>query len=291
MKTLINSQRHTATERGIAGWTPLHYSARYGAEDVVKFLLSKGVGSEVDGKTTNQDTALHLAAEAGHGKIVRLLLDAKANPNAQDSRARTLEARCTSVDVQGMLAANSKSKSAGRTLSIPALQAQLNEYAHKVTQLTARNAILEKQAESATKEAAEIRDDMADKAPLKALLLTCSQFQDSSFPELPQIRSGRVSLRAALLANGYCAGNIIQVDDGSQQDMLQALVSMAKDQKCPAASTLLVYIGGHIHFDSLTKESLLVANDTARAHISSSALGLKTLAAELNRCNAKRKIM
>ena len=73
MKTLINSQRHTATERGIAGWTPLHYSARYGAEDVVKFLLSKGVGSEVDGKTTNQDTALHLAALAGHADAVRCL--------------------------------------------------------------------------------------------------------------------------------------------------------------------------------------------------------------------------
>jgi hypothetical protein len=39
---------------------------------------------------------------------------------------------------------------------------------------------------------------------------------------------------------------------------------------CPASSTLLIYIGSHVHFDALTKQSFLVANDTSRTQVSSS---------------------
>jgi ankyrin repeat protein len=176
VKTLINTQRHSASERGVSGWTPLHFAARYGAEDVVRLLLTNGVDAEVEAKTVNQDTPLHLAAEAGHDKVVRLLLEAKANPHAQDSRNRTPEARCKSAEVQGLLAAHSKSKGPGpeQGLSVPALQAALNEATNKLQQLTARNSVLEQHAATAGKEAAAMLQDMADKAPLKALLLTCA---------------------------------------------------------------------------------------------------------------------
>ena len=131
----------------------------------------------------------------------------------------------------------------------------------------------------------------AEKAPLKALLLTCASFTDASFHRLPQVEAASSKLRSTLVANGYLEGNIVSADNATQQDMLQALVNVSKEQVCPASSTLLVYIGGHTHFDSLTKESYLVAHDSARASISTTALSMKTLAQELARSPAKRKIV
>ena len=179
---LISSQRYTANERGVAGWTPLHFSARYGADAVVTFLLSKGVNAELEAKTVNQDTPLHLAAEAGHVKIVRMLLDARADPNAQDSRSRTPEVRCTSPEVQAVLAANTKVKSKAPTLSISALQAALQEATNKVQQLAAHNVALEQQASEAAKEAAEIRTGMAGTPAHPVRMSVCTRFTSSTAP-------------------------------------------------------------------------------------------------------------
>ena len=48
----------------------------------------------------------------------------------------------------------------------------------------------------------------------------------------------------------------------------QTVAKMA--DMCPASSTLLIYIGSHVHFDALTKQSFLVANDTSRTQVSRS---------------------
>ncbi|OQS04469.1 kinase, partial [Thraustotheca clavata] len=73
---------------GRDGTTPLCAAALWGNEVMVKFLLSRGarVSARNDGTSW---TALHAAAFQEHGKVVRILLDAGADPYARDAEGRT----------------------------------------------------------------------------------------------------------------------------------------------------------------------------------------------------------
>ncbi|EQC41480.1 hypothetical protein SDRG_01447 [Saprolegnia diclina VS20] len=73
---------------GRDGTTPLCAAALWGNEAMVKFLLSRGarVSARNDGTAW---TALHAAAFQEHGKVVRILLDADADPYARDAEGRT----------------------------------------------------------------------------------------------------------------------------------------------------------------------------------------------------------
>jgi len=64
-------------------WTPLLYSAFYGKQDVVKFLISKGADVNVTSRNTGW-TPLHVAADKGHLEVVKILVSAGANVNAKD---------------------------------------------------------------------------------------------------------------------------------------------------------------------------------------------------------------
>jgi ankyrin repeat protein len=104
------------------GPTPLHHAARWGREDVVKFLLSKGADAnsqrrngwtpfteassnghvgvarmllehmevqDVDTRDSSGMTALHWAAGGGREDMVAFLLNKGANANIQDGEGRT----------------------------------------------------------------------------------------------------------------------------------------------------------------------------------------------------------
>ncbi|KDO34789.1 hypothetical protein SPRG_00850 [Saprolegnia parasitica CBS 223.65] len=73
---------------GRDGTTPLCAAALWGNETMVKFLLARGarVSARNDGTAW---TALHAAAFQEHGKVVRILLDADADPYARDAEGRT----------------------------------------------------------------------------------------------------------------------------------------------------------------------------------------------------------
>lgn len=56
-----------------AGWTPLHYAAAVGDEEIVNLLLSKK--ATVDALAPNKTTPLMMAARSGHTRTIRILLD------------------------------------------------------------------------------------------------------------------------------------------------------------------------------------------------------------------------
>lgn len=60
-----------------ADWTPLHYAAAGGRDDIVRLLLEKG--AEIDARSPNRTTPLMIAAYEGHDSTVKLLLERGAN--------------------------------------------------------------------------------------------------------------------------------------------------------------------------------------------------------------------
>ena len=71
---LVKTKRWDVNQRDSAGLTPLMWAARYGREEVVKFLLQQKHTQPDIRDTEYGRTALSWAAESGHEGVVRLLL-------------------------------------------------------------------------------------------------------------------------------------------------------------------------------------------------------------------------
>ncbi|XP_055495797.1 ankyrin repeat and SOCS box protein 3 isoform X1 [Leucoraja erinacea] len=82
LKALIK-KGHSLDIADNRGWYPIHEAASHTTLKCLRLLLHKAsLTSGVELKTYEGETALHLAAKHGHLKIVQILLQAGANPNA-----------------------------------------------------------------------------------------------------------------------------------------------------------------------------------------------------------------
>ena len=88
-------------------WVPLHEAAgntcRFHGPAIVEYLISEG--GEVNAKTEENETPLHIAAEKGLQKIVELLLEHGANPAATNDAGETPLDLATKADIKAMLEA------------------------------------------------------------------------------------------------------------------------------------------------------------------------------------------
>jgi uncharacterized protein len=64
------------------GWSPLHYAASAGDDDIVKVLLDHS--AYIDAGSPNGSTPLMMAAAAGHDTTLKLLLDEGADPTIKN---------------------------------------------------------------------------------------------------------------------------------------------------------------------------------------------------------------
>lgn len=64
------------------GWSPLHYAASAGDDEIVKVLLDHS--AYIDAASPNGSTPLMMAAAAGHDTTLKLLLDEGADPTIKN---------------------------------------------------------------------------------------------------------------------------------------------------------------------------------------------------------------
>jgi ankyrin repeat protein len=70
------------------GLTALHFAARKGFFKIAALLIQSGIDVSITGLRYHR-AALHYAAEMGHDKIVKALLDAKARTDVKDIMGET----------------------------------------------------------------------------------------------------------------------------------------------------------------------------------------------------------
>lgn len=69
------------------GWTPLHYAAASGNNDIVRMLIERA--AYIDAESPNKTTPLMMAARAGHILTVKLLLDEGADATLKNELGMT----------------------------------------------------------------------------------------------------------------------------------------------------------------------------------------------------------
>jgi uncharacterized protein len=83
VKSLIDK----GAEVNKTGWTPLHYAASIGNNDIVSLLLEKS--AYIDAESPNKTTPIMMAARAGHIMTVKLLLDEGADATLKNDAGMT----------------------------------------------------------------------------------------------------------------------------------------------------------------------------------------------------------
>jgi ankyrin repeat protein len=73
-----------------AGWTPLHYAAASGDDDITRLLLQRGAQIDaVSPPASGAYTPLMMAAREGHDGTALLLIDRGANPRLTNNEGLT----------------------------------------------------------------------------------------------------------------------------------------------------------------------------------------------------------
>jgi len=124
------------------GWTPLHWAAFTGPQDVIEFLIARG--ANVNARDAWDDTPLHRAAAAGQKESVELFLAKGAKVNAEGESGKTPlhdAARKGHEEVVGVLIAGGADLNArdGSGLT-PLLRAVLKKHLKAVELLVAKGA-------------------------------------------------------------------------------------------------------------------------------------------------------
>jgi ankyrin repeat protein len=112
--TFVNLLIAKEAEVNKKGWTPLHYAATNGHDDIVKILLDHS--AYIDAGSPNGTTPLMMAARGGHLSTVKLLLDEGADLRVKNQIGMTavdFARKYNEKDVEEGLAARLQSMQQG----------------------------------------------------------------------------------------------------------------------------------------------------------------------------------
>jgi ankyrin repeat protein len=89
LREILNGDPTSATAYSGDGFTALHFAAFFGEPDAAGLLLERGAEVDALGRGWMTGTALHSAASRLQSEVVRILLEAGANPDVRQSAGWT----------------------------------------------------------------------------------------------------------------------------------------------------------------------------------------------------------
>ena len=86
---LLEAEPSLANDYSGDGFTALHFAAFFGRHEAAALLIDRGAEVDPFGRGWMTGTPMHSAVSRTHADVVRILLDAGANPNARQSAGWT----------------------------------------------------------------------------------------------------------------------------------------------------------------------------------------------------------
>jgi ankyrin repeat protein len=86
VRNLVGGDRTLVNAFAADGFYPLGLAAYFGHRAIVEFLLKNGANVSTAARNAQKVTALHAGASRGGAEIVKMLLEAGADPNAKQER-------------------------------------------------------------------------------------------------------------------------------------------------------------------------------------------------------------
>ena len=86
VQRLLNGDRALVNVLAADGFYPLGLAAYFGHSAIVEFLLKNGADVKLAARNAQKVTALHAGASRGGAEIVKMLLEAGADPNVEQER-------------------------------------------------------------------------------------------------------------------------------------------------------------------------------------------------------------
>jgi len=89
VRTLLDANGSLRDAHAPDGWTPLHLAGHFRQSAVIDLLLARGADVNAVSHNADANAPLHEAAAVGNADVVRMLLEAGAQPDARNGQDHT----------------------------------------------------------------------------------------------------------------------------------------------------------------------------------------------------------